>query len=309
MARDDELLRAWSAATNRPAPPWHPRAKPVVHARYAPLGGTVALAAIAVLVAVVLGVAAWRPASSPSSAASIGSPGTTAPSSSASGGAPASCAIEFSPDRLVKNQFAFDGVVISLDAQHVTFGVNEWYRGSGASPLALSHDGGVGGLSESGSGFEVGKRYLVTGTGDSVIGCGFSRAYDSCTAWAWQWAFHAIVGGSASLGGVLPSPSGVSLDQAIATARQALANQPALANQGYVHIATAGPFRDYDSASEPSSRLSNKPPLDRLVWVIDIVFAAAGDTTPGAPLSRCFSTKGTVVLDYVNGRLLGVVIS
>ncbi|MDH4334457.1 MAG: hypothetical protein OEW24_04245 [Chloroflexota bacterium] len=118
---------------------------------------------------------------------SRGAPGVTPPDGG--GGGTAMC-IQFDLETLALAKVAFDGTVTAIDGDAVTFAVGHWYRGSGDSITLTEYGLGSGAVTlEGGVGFEVGGRYLVSGSDGIVTGCGFSQAYDDAAAADWASAF------------------------------------------------------------------------------------------------------------------------
>ena len=103
------------------------------------------------------------------------------------GGGVASC-IRYDAETLALQEYAFDGTVTAVDGDSVTFTVGTWFRGSGNASVTLTEVGLGSGVVSSVPlvGFEVGGRYLVSGAGGIITGCGYSMPYDA--AFAAQWA-------------------------------------------------------------------------------------------------------------------------
>ena len=106
------------------------------------------------------------------------------------GGGAATC-IRFDLELLAQQEFAFDGTVIAIDGESVTFDVGKWYRGSGDASVTLTQVGqGEGAVMEGILvDFQVGSRYLVSGAGGVITGCGYSQAWDASAAADWASAF------------------------------------------------------------------------------------------------------------------------
>lgn len=105
------------------------------------------------------------------------------------GGGTAMC-IQFDLAILAQAEVAFDGTVTAIDGDDVTFAVGHWYRGSGDSITLTEYGLSSGAVTlEGGVDFEVGGRYLVSGSDGIVTGCGFSHAYDDAAAADWASAF------------------------------------------------------------------------------------------------------------------------
>lgn len=125
----------------------------------------------------------------------VGGPKGTAPVASPSdggggGGAIGSC-IRFELEILAQQELAFDGTVTAVDGEAVTFAVANWFRGSGDASVTLTEVGlGSGAVTSVPIvDFEVGGRYLVSGAGGIVTGCGYSQPYDDAAAADWASAF------------------------------------------------------------------------------------------------------------------------
>ncbi|MGY1723918.1 hypothetical protein [Blastococcus sp. SYSU DS0533] len=123
-----------------------------------------------------------------------------------------SCAVEYSPAALSKQEFAFAGAVVDIgpavttrpgapgppeDLVGVTFAVQEWFSGGSGETVTVDlpapYDP-VAGSSTPGPVYGVGSRLLVSGA-DRWEGsplepiawlCGFTRYYDEETAAAWR---------------------------------------------------------------------------------------------------------------------------
>ncbi|MGY1988456.1 hypothetical protein ACI792_19755 [Blastococcus sp. SYSU DS0669] len=126
--------------------------------------------------------------------------------------ATSSCAVEYSPAALSKQEFAFAGVVTGIgpavttrpgasgppeDLVGVTFSVQEWFSGGSGGTVTVDlpapYDPAAG-SSTPGPVYGVGSRLLVSGAdrweGDPLEPiawlCGFTRYYDEETAAAWR---------------------------------------------------------------------------------------------------------------------------
>lgn len=147
------------------------------------LGLTIGLAGVAAAAAVALVVFGPRfgaPAPSPS----VGGIGGGA------GGGMSTC-IRFDLEILAQQEFAFDGTVTGIDGESATFDVGTWYRGSGDPSVTLTQVGQGDGAVMEGIlvDFQVGNRYLVSGAGGIITGCGYSQAWDASTAADWATVF------------------------------------------------------------------------------------------------------------------------
>ena len=141
------------------------------------LAGVTALAAVALLV---FGPRGGAPGPSPSDGG-IGGGG---------GGGAAMC-IRFDLEMLAQQEFAFDGTVTGIDGESVAFDVGKWYRGPGDASVTLTQVGQGDGLVMEGIlvDFQVGSRYLVSGAGGVITGCGYSQVWDASAAADWETAF------------------------------------------------------------------------------------------------------------------------
>ena len=120
------------------------------------------------------------------------SPGDGGVAGGGGGGGAAMC-IRFDLDTLAQQEYAFDGIVTGIDGESVSFAVSHWFRGSGDTSVTLREVGLGSGVitTETLVGFQVGARYLVSGAGGVVTGCGYSQAYDEAGAADWASAFGA----------------------------------------------------------------------------------------------------------------------
>jgi hypothetical protein len=101
--------------------------------------------------------------------------------------AAAMCAEFYDLDTLAGREIAFDGTVASSAGDQVTFTVHDWFTGDSGDSVTLDAQGiAPGTITSAGPALEIGKRYLVSGSGGNVWSCGFTMTYD--TAIANQWA-------------------------------------------------------------------------------------------------------------------------
>lgn len=102
------------------------------------------------------------------------------------------CVEAYSIETLRHRSFAFDGTVIGIDSDEVTFLVNDAFRGANVERITLTAAGMTGKSVTSGSGpnLVVGQRYLVAGEDQFVWACGFTQPYDSDVAAAWADALN-----------------------------------------------------------------------------------------------------------------------
>jgi hypothetical protein len=97
------------------------------------------------------------------------------------------CVDAYSLDSLRSRTFAFDGTVVAVNGDAVTFKVNSAFKGVGIGEIALTATGMTGGSITPGAGVTLvpGGRFLVAGDGSFAWSCGFTRPYDPATAADW----------------------------------------------------------------------------------------------------------------------------
>lgn len=136
-----------------------------------PLAGALVAAAAGTALAVAL-------LASPAS-----SPAVADPSQGAQVGA---CVETYSPTTLRNRTFAFDGTVVAVSGDEVTFRVNESFRG-GDGTVTLAAAGMTGGAITPGAGpmLSVGERFLVAGDDRFAWSCGFTQPWDPAVAAEW----------------------------------------------------------------------------------------------------------------------------
>jgi hypothetical protein len=116
------------------------------------------------------------------------------------GGLSASC-IGFSPVELQMRQFAFEGTVVAIDEERITFAVDRNFSGETNTEVTLNADSTL--LNEMYTDFEfvVGERYLVSGDDEFAWGCGFTVPHSDEMAAEWEAILDAPVispGGAAA---------------------------------------------------------------------------------------------------------------
>lgn len=109
-----------------------------------------------------------------------------------------SCVAQYSLTTLKQRETAFDGTVVSVTGDEVTFKVNEWFKGGsknevtlkGASLFGTTAPGGP--ITSAGGDFKLdpGARALVAGDGDFAWACGFTQAWNPALASDWRTATH-----------------------------------------------------------------------------------------------------------------------
>ena len=125
----------------------------------------------------------------PSTAPPVANGPTAAPpdDGGAAGGGMASC-LAFDPATLAAQEFAFDGTVTAIDGDQVTFSVGRAYAGVDGDMITVT-DQSAGISLDGGPEYEVGGRYLVSGSDGLAWACGYSAAWDEATAAVWDAAF------------------------------------------------------------------------------------------------------------------------
>lgn len=119
-------------------------------------------------------------------------PGTSVEPTTPGGSSTGSCVELYDLRALTRRETAFDGTVVRVDADRVTFTVNEWYRGGDDSETTVAGASVLGGLTSAGAGLplEPGTRLLVAGDGGFAWSCGFTQPYDAAVAAQWAQAFR-----------------------------------------------------------------------------------------------------------------------
>jgi hypothetical protein len=99
-----------------------------------------------------------------------------------------SCAETYTARTLANRDFAFDGTVIAIEGDSVTFAVTEAFRGDLADSVTLEAAGmtGPSTTSSGGPSLAEGQRYLVAGDDQFVWSCGFTQPYDQAAAAEWS---------------------------------------------------------------------------------------------------------------------------
>ena len=100
------------------------------------------------------------------------------------------CVEQYGLDTLRNRSFAFDGTVLSISGDEVTFAVGESYIGSVGATVTLTATGltGTTVTSAGGPDLTMGGRYLVAGDDRFVWACGFTQPYDARVAAQWKQA-------------------------------------------------------------------------------------------------------------------------
>lgn len=114
------------------------------------------------------------------------------------GGAPISppgqamCVEQYSLDTLKNRQVAFDGSVVRVSGDEVTFTVNESFKGPAGDEVTLKGASTLGGITSAGDpiSLDPGSRLLVAGDGGFAWTCGFTQTYDQTTANEWREALR-----------------------------------------------------------------------------------------------------------------------
>jgi hypothetical protein len=141
-------------------------------ARHLGLGaGVAAIGALALVLAV--GGPGTAPGTSP-----VGPPGTGS----------AACVEPYSRTAITNRTFAFEGTVVAIDGEKVTFSVGTAYRGAAGGTITLDAPGmtGTAITSAGGPNLAVGQRFLVAGDDHFIWACGYTQPYDATVAAEWQ---------------------------------------------------------------------------------------------------------------------------
>jgi hypothetical protein len=102
------------------------------------------------------------------------------------------CVEAYSLESLANRTFAFDGTVMTVDGDAVTFKVHAALKGVGDGDVAVTASGMTGGSITPNAGVTLvpGERFLVSGDGGFAWSCGFTRLYDPATAADWAAALR-----------------------------------------------------------------------------------------------------------------------
>ena len=103
----------------------------------------------------------------------------------------AMCVEQYSLETLGNRAIAFEGTVIAISGDRVTFAIGTAYRGVTGTSITLNAAGMTGPsiTSAGGPNLVVGGRYLVAGELDFAWACGFTQPYDAGVAASWATAF------------------------------------------------------------------------------------------------------------------------
>jgi hypothetical protein len=98
-----------------------------------------------------------------------------------------SCVQTYSLATLAARDFAFDGRVIAIDGDQVTFSVGKAFKGDVGGEVTLTATGmtGTAVTSAGGPTLAIGGRYLVAGDDTFAWACGFTQPYDAGVAADW----------------------------------------------------------------------------------------------------------------------------
>ncbi len=97
--------------------------------------------------------------------------------------------MQFGVEALRPMETAFAATATEVESEQVTLEVDRWYKGGDADVVTLTSPADMGVLLEGGVEFTEGERYLVTATGGTVNGCGFSGPWSDEMAAAYDEAF------------------------------------------------------------------------------------------------------------------------
>jgi hypothetical protein len=103
----------------------------------------------------------------------------------------ASCVEIYDLTTLASRETAFDGTVVAVAGDEVTFAVNRWYTRKGGEAITLKGASTLAGTTSAGDAvsLERGTRLLVAGDGGFAWSCGFTQPYDAARAEQWADAF------------------------------------------------------------------------------------------------------------------------
>lgn len=97
------------------------------------------------------------------------------------------CVELYGIETLPNREYAFDGTVVSVDGDDMTFEVHEWFAGGEGTSVTLDHQGYAGMLfAPEGPALEPGTRVLAAGDGGFVWSCGFTQLHDPAVADQWR---------------------------------------------------------------------------------------------------------------------------
>lgn len=172
-------------------------ATPQRRVRLALVAGVGAATVVVAAVAFAVGVQVGRSPTGEGSAATDVVASDVAPPITSAGGGMASCVEVYEPATLARREYAFDGTVVRVEGDAVTFSVLEWFRGGPQSDaggeryreeISLEGASAISGLTSAGAGpgLDPGTRLLVAGDGGFVWGCGFTQPYDPTVAQEWR---------------------------------------------------------------------------------------------------------------------------
>ena len=149
-----------------------------------------AVAAAVVIVGAIVGLAAGGD----DDADDVAQPPPTSTEPISPGGQSSQMCVEvYDLATIANREMAFDGNVIAVNGDEVTFEVNQWFGGGTADETTVGGAGGLGTLTSVGEAFalEPGTRLLVAGDQQFAWSCGFTQPYDPDVAADWERAFAA----------------------------------------------------------------------------------------------------------------------
>lgn len=102
------------------------------------------------------------------------------------------CVDPYSLETLDNRTFAFDGTVVAVNGESVTFRVETAFRGVATSEVTVTAIGMTGGAitPDGGVTLVAGGRYLVAGDATYAWGCGFTQPYERTVAAQWAAALR-----------------------------------------------------------------------------------------------------------------------
>jgi hypothetical protein len=100
----------------------------------------------------------------------------------------AMCVENYDLSTLKNRDVAFDGKVVRVSGDEVTFEVSEWFKGGSADEITLNGASTLGGITSAGDPvpMDPGSRLLVAGDGGFAWSCGFTQSYSGSVANDWR---------------------------------------------------------------------------------------------------------------------------
>jgi hypothetical protein len=98
------------------------------------------------------------------------------------------CVENYSLDALKNREAAFDGTVVKVSGDDITFKVSEWFKGGSAPETTVKGASTLGAITSAGDPIPLdpGTRLLVAGDGGFAWMCGFTQPFDAAIAQDWR---------------------------------------------------------------------------------------------------------------------------